>query len=247
MERTDIIIPVYNRWNYTRACLKSIETYTPLPHAVIVVDNGSTDGTGDRLKKLKGIKVITNSKNLGFPKACNQGIRQSSGKFIVLLNNDTLVTPRWLENMLRCMNSCHMVGMVGPCSNYAFGVQYVPKSYKNLKELKQFAAHFNRPDPRKWKEVDFLSGFCLLIKIEVIEKVGLLDERFELGTFEDNDYCERVKKAGYKLVCVGDTFIHHFGSRTFKTLKVDYNRLFLNNRIKFHEKWRGRGGEEQYR
>ena len=102
-----IIILTFNQLKYTKECVESIRKHTPEPHEIIFVDNGSTDGTGKWLKKLvknnSNYKLIENKKNLGFSKGCNQGIEASSGEYILLLNNDVVVTENWLAGMLECL------------------------------------------------------------------------------------------------------------------------------------------------
>ena len=110
---TSIVIPVKGLWNYTENCLVSISRNTPERHEIIVVDNGSEDGTAAELAKLGGIRVVSNQVNLGFGVASNQGIRVSRGEYVLILNNDTLVTPGWLGRMLRHATKPG-VGAVGP-------------------------------------------------------------------------------------------------------------------------------------
>src|SRR5439155_18149252 len=102
---TSIIIITCNELEYTRQCVDSIQRYTEDPYELIFVDNGSTDGTGEFLRSLANTKIITNKTNRGFPAAANQGIRAANGKQILLLNNDTLVTPGWLRRLLQALHN----------------------------------------------------------------------------------------------------------------------------------------------
>lgn len=236
--KVSIIILAWNGFAYNQMCLRSIEKYTDFPYELVLVDNGSSDGTGWLFKHTPGAKVITNQKNLGFAAGNNQGIKVSEGDYVLLLNNDTVVTAGWLSNLVACLKSSPDIGAVGPRSNYAAVTGMNDLVFKDFTQMHEFAREFNRPDPAKWVEVeDWLPGFCLLLKREVINRVGFLDERFELGTLEDVDYCRRIRKAGYRLVCAGDTFICHFGSRTFMENNIDIQKVWQENVGKFYEKW----------
>lgn len=238
---TSIIIVTWNGLEYTRQCIDSLEKYTRLPHELIIVDNGSTDGTVELLHdyaaRRNNVRIILNQSNLGFAKAANQGLMAAEGDYLVLLNNDTVVTENWLENLQTCAESDPQVGMVGPRSNYVSGPQQLDVSYNTLSEMHRFARQFNFSDNTRWFEVKRLVGFCLLIKREAYQKVGGLDERFALGNFEDDDLSLRMRESGYRLLCAGDTFIHHYGEATFKVNQVDYSRTMQENARRFLEKW----------
>ncbi len=230
-----IIIPVFNQLHLTRNCLASIKKHTGLPYEIIIVNNGSTDKTKAVMGRLPGIKLISNTKNMGFAYACNQGIKQASGKYVVLLNNDTIVSRSWLDNMISCLDSSPQIGIVGPLSNFVAGRQLVKGP--GLKRYNFGDGVMNVREPAKWFEVDFLSGFCMVLKRELINKIGLLDERFNIGSFEDNDYCLRALQGGYRLMVAGDTFIYHLGSQTFRGNRIDDRKVGERNRSLFNQKW----------
>src|SRR5262249_30764996 len=155
--------------------------------------------------------------NRGFPAGCNQGITASRGAQVLLLNNDTVVTTGWLLRLLRALHSSPEVGLAGPCSNRVSGEQQVPVTYSqgDLNGLDGFAWEWGRKHDQVTEETDRLVGFCLLIKRSVIDAVGLLDEDFGIGNFEDDDYCRRAMQAGFKAMIACDAFIHHVGGATF--------------------------------
>ncbi|SCN21293.1 putative glycosyltransferase EpsH [Clostridium sp. N3C] len=236
--KTSIIILTYNKLDYTKLCINSIKKYTKKgTYEIIVIDNKSTDGTIEWLKNEEEIKVIFNDENLGFPAGCNQGIKISEGENILLLNNDTIVTPNWLENLLNCLYSSEDIGAVGAITNSCSNYQAIPVTYKNIDEMIEFAKNNNKSDSDMWEERLRLIGFCMLIKREVVNKVGFLDERFTPGNFEDDDYSLRIRKAGYRLMLCKDTFIHHFGSISFGKGTEKYLELYYKNLKKFEEKW----------
>ncbi len=239
---TSIVIITYNQIEYTRICVESIRLRTDEPYELIFVDNASSDGTGDYLRSLPSARIISNSENRGFPAAANQGMQAATGKQVLLLNNDTLATTGWLGRMLRALHSDTRIGLVGPCSNCVSGEQQVPAGYTDLAELDGFAWDWGKARQGVLEDTNRLVGFCLLIRREVMDRVGLMDERFGTGCFEDDDYCLRVIKAGYRAVIARESFVHHFGGRTFAGSGVDLAGLMRRNQQVFNDKWRDEEG-----
>jgi GT2 family glycosyltransferase len=235
--KTSIVIASFNKLEYTQKCIESIRQYTLQDtYEIIVVDNGSTDDSQAWLSLQQDIKLIANSSNLGFPKACNQGMEIAEGDTILLLNNDTVVTENWLTNMRKALFSDDKVGAVGTVTNSISYYQAIQATYANLEEMQQFAYLFNVSNPLQWEERLKLIGYCMLIKKSVVEQIGLLDEQFSPGNYEDDDYSLRIRMAGYRLLLCKDTFIHHFGSTSFRENK-EYTDLMKINRHKFMNKW----------
>nr|WP_157684556.1 glycosyltransferase [Cytobacillus praedii] len=235
---TSIIILTYNNLEYTKQCLESIRKYTDRDtYELIIIDNNSVDDTKEWLLKQDDIRVIINKENLGFPRGCNQGIEIAKGENILLLNNDVIVTENWLSNMVNSLYSEDRIGAVGPVTNSAAYYTAIPVEYSNLNEMHNFAQDFNKSDSEKWEERLKLIGYCMLIKRDVVDKIGLLDERFTPGNFEDDDYSVRIRQAGYKLLLCKDTFIHHYGSVSWKENISGYGELLSENEKKFMEKW----------
>jgi GT2 family glycosyltransferase len=236
--KTSIVILTFNKLEQTRACIESIRQYTDKgSYEMIIVDNHSTDGTADWLKEQDDLIVLYNDYNAGYPKGCNQGMQIASGDSVLLLNNDTIVTQNWLEQLLQCLYSNEKIGAVGPVTNVASYFSTIPVSYGTHDEMQRFAQNYNRSDPAKWEERIKLIGFCLLFKREIIAQVGLLDERFTPGNYEDEDYCLRIRMAGYQLMLCKDTFIHHFGSASFSDDSSAFISLLMQNDKKFAMKW----------
>jgi len=235
---TSIILLTYNKLEYTKLCIESIRKYTQKgSYEIIVVDNNSTDDTVQWLKEQEDLKTIFNKENVGFPKGCNQGIEIAEGENILLLNNDTIVTNNWLDNLLIALNSSDEVGCVGSVTNNCSNFQTVPTNYQTFEDMQLFAEEFNKSNPAQWEERLKLVGYCMLIKRSVVDEIGLLDEQFSPGNFEDDDYSFRIRKAGYKLLLCGDTFIHHFGSTSFRDKPEAYQQLLRKNKEKFEAKW----------
>ncbi|MDQ0205144.1 bifunctional glycosyltransferase family 2 protein/class I SAM-dependent methyltransferase [Pectinatus haikarae] len=237
--KTSIIILTHNQLKYTKICIKSIRKYTE-KYELIVVDNASADLTPQWLKAQEDIKVVLNETNKGFAAGCNQGIKEASGTEILLLNNDTIVMPNWLDNLRTALYSSDEIGAVGPVSNSCSNWQVIKVDYENNNLLRalEFGRKYNRfCDPAAWKKKVKLIGFCMLIKKSVVDMVGGLDERFFPGNFEDDDYSLRIIEAGYDLLQCNDTFIHHFGGTSFKAYDQKYADILLDNQKRFFDKW----------
>ena len=244
---TSIVILSCNTYGYTRACIESIRKYTaPGTYELIVVDNGSTDQSGEWLKQQRDIHCIFNKKNEGFPRGCNQGMQAAAGTELLLLNSDTVVTTRWLEQLKTALYSSEAIGAVGCVTNHAAGRQQIDTAYRNPSELQAFARRYNHTDPGKWEETLKLVGFCFLLKREIYDRLGGLDEQFSPGNFEDDDYSLRIWQAGYRLLLCRDTFIHHEGNASFlqslaagdRAKKIQrYNAMLDRNAALFEKKW----------
>jgi GT2 family glycosyltransferase/Tfp pilus assembly protein PilF/SAM-dependent methyltransferase len=244
---TSIIITTYNQLKFTEKCIESIFNYAIVPFELIVVDNGSSDGTVEYLEsEVLGrntavrIKIIKNKENKGFAGGNNQGIAAATGDYILLLNNDTVVTPGWLELLINCAERNSKIGIVGPRSNYVSGPQLVEEvSYdtESLKGLSEFVKSFVDNYSGQIQRVLRVVGFCMLIKRRVIETIGGLDDRYGLGNFEDDDFSLRAAIAGFESWIAKDCFIHHFGSRTFIGANIDFSESLHNNWEIFKKKW----------
>jgi GT2 family glycosyltransferase len=237
-----IIIVTFNNLDYTKLCLNSIFEKTAYPnYELIVVDNGSMDGTKKYLLKLKdehsNIKVILNEENLGFAKANNIGIMASDGEYVIFLNNDTIVTRGWISGLIKYFKD-PSVGMVGPVTNSIGNEAKINIDYRDLSELDRFAENYTTQNRGISFEISVLALYCAMISKKVIDKVGLLDEQFSVGMFEDDDLAVRLKNEGFKLICAEDVFIHHFGGATLSSLSPEeYQRIFNENKRRFEQKW----------
>lgn len=234
---TSVVILTHNQLAYTRECVDSILRLTDEPYELVFVDNASTDGTADYLRSLPGATVIVNGENRGFPAAANQGIAAAKGAQILLLNNDTVVTTGWLRRLLRALYRDPKVGLVGPCSNQVSGPQQVGAGYDGMAGLDGFAWDWGKAHDGVLEDTDRLVGFCLLIRRAVVDAVGGLDEQFGVGCFEDDDYCLRATRAGFRAVIARDAFVHHYGGRTFVGSGVDFTAVMRENERRFRAKW----------
>lgn len=234
---TSIIIPTYNNKGLLNECVRAVRQHTHLPYEIIVVDDGSTDGTDDYCRQA-GLVFVSLPNNGGFPRACNKGMMLASGDVIVLLNNDCLVSPRWLDNFHAAFQENEDVGIVGPVTNYASGKQQVKQDYTNLEQFQRIASVANRSDRSKRYRTERIVGLCFAFKREVMDRIGVLDERFSPGHYEDDDYCLRARINGFNIMICGDVLVHHYGSSSFRQQDESaLKQLVQQNYDKFVAKW----------
>lgn len=238
-----IVIVTYNNLELNKLCLQSLFTNTEWPNIeVIVVDNASTDGTREYLNgaasRHYNLRVILNDENRGFASANNQGLSIARGDYLVLLNNDTAVPRGWLSALIRHLAGDESIGLIGPVTNEIGNEAKVKVQYSNLTGMPAWAAGYTRQHDCEEFVIPMLAMFCVAMRRSVFEKVGMLDERFGMGMFEDDDYSRRVVVAGYEIRCTRDSFVHHVGGASFQKLPSDeYFRLFDRNRALYEEKW----------
>jgi glycosyltransferase involved in cell wall biosynthesis len=247
-----IIVVTWNNLACTVQCIESLLGTVPHQAEILVVDNGSTDGTRGYLAEVSGQNPVVRepiflTENRGWCCAANLGLARAKGKYLVLLNNDVVVTPEWLEGLREAMDeapSCvpgtRRVGLAGPVSNAAGGAQQVvlPPEY-DASGLEGHARRHRAAMRRNWGTTWFLSGFCLMMHRDCHAEVGGLDERFSPGGFDDNDLVLRAQEKGWDCVIAGDVYVHHEGSATFRRFMPE-KRGGLVNRATFMEKWRER-------
>lgn len=236
-----IVVVTHDSPVCTRLCLLSALENTEAPSfEVVVVDNASADDTAVWLEALAEadhrVRLVRLAENIGFPAAVNRGMAEGRGEVLVVLNSDTIVTPGWLTALCRHLADAE-VGLVGPVTNEAAGISRIPTAYRTYGELVSFAA--SRPLGVPGTEAPMLTLFCAAMRRDVVERVGMLDEGYGPGLFEDDDFAMRLRRAGYRLVCAEDAFVHHFGRGSFGALvpSGELGQLFTRNRARFERTW----------
>jgi len=236
-----IIIPVFNAASFTKNCIESIyKSYNKLSFEVVVVDNNSTDETKELLESEKDQRPNFSAyhlpSNLGFAEAVNFGSNHARGNYLVVLNNDTLVTPGWLDRLVAAFSHNELIGIVSPVTNYVGeGPQIDPDAAGiNVEEIDAYAETIKDRD--YIYESNRLVFFCVAIKMEVWDSVGNLDIGYQKGNYEDNDYCLRTIIAGFRLAIARNVFVYHFGSMTFKKNKISHSEFMEQNRMRFYQK-----------
>lgn len=246
-----IVIVTYNNIQLTKACLKSVFACAGEEAIeIIVVDNASSDNTPEFLTKWvtegSGRHIILNDDNRGFSAANNQGLAKASGDYLVLLNNDTEVTPGWLRSLINHLLRDDQIGMIGPVTNNIGNEAKIKLPNKNHDHMLALAKDYTRKHMGEIFPIKTLAFFCVMMRREVYESVGDLDEAYGLGFFEDDDYCRRVEGSGWALVCAEDVFVYHHLSASFDKLGDARRALFDRNRQLYESKW-GQWQPHRYR
>jgi GT2 family glycosyltransferase len=238
-----IVMTCHENLLFTRMSVESVLACTEYPnHELIVVDNGSADGTREYLGELTRhnahVRLVLNPGNAGFARACNQGLALADGDVVVLLNDDTLVTPGWLPRLIAPLRD-PAVGLAGAVTNRIGNEAQVPAGYRTWGELREFAARRAAEHEGAVFDIGTVTMFCLATRRDAWERIGPLDQRFEIGLLEDDDYSRRAREAGYRLVCAEDAFVHHFGETSFGKLVSTgrYGEILEENKRRFEEKW----------
>ncbi len=228
-----IVIPAWNAWEHTRACLEALRP-TMGPHdKAIVVDNGSTDRTSGGLKTFPWVDVVTNADNAGFAAGCNQGAAASAGEIIVFLNSDTVPVGRWLTELLAPFSDPAVVA-AGPRSNFVSGPQLVPTAaYTKKSELRAFERAWREANSKASRPAERLVGFCLAVRRHAFDAIGGFDEGYEIGGYEDDDLCRRLRDAGGCLVIADGSYVHHEGHVSFDANNLDWRAVETANRRRF--------------
>jgi len=229
MSAVSIIIPVYNALEYARRCLESVyQAASRVQFEVIVVNNGSFPDVArwlsSELERRPGLSVLTFDQPLGFARAVNEGARKARHDFLLLLNSDSIVTDGWLDGLMEAVRTDARIGIASPVSNHCGpGPQLVsgpPEAgpYPLIEE------------PRR------LFFFCVMIRRELWESLGGLDEIYQLGTYEDDDFCLRARMAGWSLVVDPGVFVFNYASKTFEENRIDHDEWLFRNEKLFLEK-----------
>ncbi len=237
-ELATIVMLSWNAPEYTKTAVDSIREYTSGPYEIVIVDNGSRPETIAALRELDDVRVIYNATNMGFAHGCNQGIAAARGRYVLLLNNDVVVTEGWLDGLIDAHRRDPLVGVSAPRSNRVAGHQQINDTrYDDIAQMHAYAAERRRKNLRASYQTDRAIGFCLCIERRVIDEVGGIDPRYKTGNFEDDDFCMRVRAAGYRINVCNDVFIHHFGNVSFNANNVDYMATMQRNWTIFAERW----------
>jgi GT2 family glycosyltransferase len=246
-----IIIVNWNTEEYLLRCLNSIfEMGQRMDWEVVVVDNGSQDGSGEEVKKtFPFVHLVQNEKNIGFAKAANQGLQRASGRYVLLLNPDTQIKNGAIERLLSFMDSHLEAGVAGAqLLNSDGSKQNSIASYPSLatellnKSLLRWL--FPKAFPGKERdyseaiEVDSVIGACMMVKEDALDQVGLLDEDYFLF-LEETDWCYRMKRAGWKVYHVPQAEVYHFQGKSAETVKKKARVEFYRSRYHFFKKNRG--------
>ena len=231
----DLVLLSWNHLDETRPCLESLLSATRIPCRLFIVDNGSESDVRAFLASVKPrgaireVLVLQNDTNEGFPRGMNRGMRASTAPFVGLLNNDLRFTIGWLREMLSVAQAHPAIGVVNPASS-TFG-DHPPRGMSF-----QAYADSRHALRGQWTEVGMCTGFCMLIKREVLDRIGLLSEEVERIFFEDEDFSMRAQQAGSLCVVAEGAYVYHAEHRSVRRLP-EREALFARNQRWCHQKW----------
>lgn len=240
--KVSVVVLMWNNSQLTIACLESLTSESAYENLeVILVDNGSkpdeftTVSQWIRQNDKYEVVIVQNKSNLGFAAGMNAGIKAATGDYVVLLNNDTQVTPGWVRKMMRHFRRNSDIGILGPLTDHCGNEAQVSLPFGDWSKT---ALKLVLRRTSTAKSAQSLGFFCVMISREVLEVVGLLSEEYGRGYFEDDDYCNRVRGAGKICAIAQDVFVHHEMSASFDQIETEDRRLlFERNKTIYEAKW----------
>jgi len=254
-----ISIVNFNQCALLERCLQSIsEGSEGLNVEVFVVDNASQDGSVEMIReRFPWVNLIVNERNRGYAAANNQAIKLSRGRYVLILNNDVFILPGAMQAMVKFMDEHRRVGALGPrVLNPDGTLQRSCSAFPTLWDLLFRALYLDKLSSRNrilgahlmgyWehnslREVDVVSGCCLLIREEAIEQVGLMDERFFFYA-EETDWCHRIKRSGWQIYFLPDAEIIHYGGQSTQCHALAMHTELFRSRLRYFDKYYGRCG-----
>ncbi|MDY6790233.1 MAG: glycosyltransferase [Thermodesulfobacteriota bacterium] len=234
-----IIVPTSNQQKYIKNCIESIRRHTVEPHEIVFVNNGTTKGMEKWLKKNinenSNYRMIKCPKGSYFARYLNEGMKVSTGEYIVLLSNDVRVTKGWLSGMIECFKRVPDAGIVGPMSNLTRGFQKVAKTDNvSEDEIDEFAESFRTKNSCRRIPTYSIDGSCMLFKRNLLEKIGFFDEKFGPDGFADEDFCLRSLLEGRQNLIAGDVYVHQQNKKVSPQSKKYFNTKWNRADAKSH-------------
>jgi GT2 family glycosyltransferase len=235
----DVVVLTHNNAGLTRRCLATLRADTSYPARLVVVDNGSSDGTAallDELEAAGAALVLRNEENAGFSAGLNQGLRAGTGRYVLLLNNDTELPRGALLAFANALARSREAGLIGAVTNSIGNEAQIYVPYE-LGDEGALDAWFRR---LAWKrfgmrfEIKVAALVAAVARREDLQAVGGISERYQVGMFEDDELSERFRALGKRVLCAEDVFVHHAGAASFRTIDpVVYQAIFDRNRRVF--------------
>lgn len=237
-----VIIPIYNKGKLTLECLASVARHTQdCSYEIILIDDGSAPPAQEILTRVKGLKYIRNQENLGFLRSCNRAAEEARGAFLVFLNNDVQVTSKWLSALLKVFSEYIGVGVVGPKVLFPDGRLQEAGALIQSDASTQLIGLFDDPALPQYsitREVDYVSGCCLVVPSALFRQLGGFDAAFAPGYCEDVDLCLRIRDRGLRILYNSESVIIHHLSATADALSPDYKQaLALQHQQILSERW----------
>ncbi len=237
-----VIIPVHGQIAHTMACLRSLAACGDrTSFEVIVVDDASPDASAEALAQVPGLRLLRLPRNLGFIGACNLGAENARGQFLCFLNNDTQVTPGWLDALRACFDDLPDCGIAGARLLYPDGRLQECGALVFSDGSAWNCGRFESPDQPRYlyrRDCDYVSGAALMIPAELFRAVGCFDMRYAPAYYEDTDLAFAVRAAGRRVVVQpASTVIHCEGVTAGLDPEHGVKRYQVRNRALFAAKW----------
>lgn len=235
-KRCDIIIATWNAQEMTRTALESIRRSAGFPYRLIIVDNSEEAEARAYFREIAAsgefgdTLLVQNERNLGWLKATNIGLRQATADYVCLLNNDVICGSDWLRQCIGVMETFPDIGLINPRGNER-------SENARIEDVDTYAKRLADDNRGLITELDHCSGFCMVIRRALLEQIGLLDEIFDGGHYEDDDLSRRAQQAGYRCVQCDTALVFHLGSQSFKKIPDERNRLIQQNRAIYRQRW----------
>lgn len=232
----DIVIATWNAQEMTRTALESLNRTAGFPYRLIIVDNSEEPSAREYFRKISAsgefgeTLLIQNEYNLGWLKATNIGLQHATADYICLLNNDVICGSDWLRLCIEVMETHPDVGLTNPRGNER-------SENARIKDIDGYARKLATDNRGLVTELDHCSGFCMVIRRALLERIGFLDEIFDGGHYEDDDLSRRAQQAGFRCVQCDSALVFHLGSQSFKKIPEERNRLIRRNRDIYRQRW----------
>ncbi len=235
---TSIVLLTHDGGQKLGMCLRSLQAHTQ-DYELVAVDNGSSDGSGDLLRRFPGpTTLVSNDENLGCPAGRAQALCLAQGDPVVMLDDDVVLTSGWLDALKAHLSVEPCLGVLGPVTNRISGAQQVETDgYVDVAGLERFALGVLAAGVGRLADAPRLMGFCMVVRCAVIDQIGGFDGSFGRYGFEDDDFCWRARLAGWRLGIAGDVFVHHHGS--LGGLRgAEFDQALAGAWLRFRAKWR---------
>lgn len=234
----DIVIPVYNSLNHVRPCLNSLSRNIPDNSKIIIVDDGSDEYVSKEIKKIcdrfkVNVEYVKNNENMGYLKSCNKGISSGNNPFVILTNSDTIVFRNTFEILKKTFEDYPNIGVINPVSTWANWTRIPFPNGFNILQLNSFVQDVDTPE--LVVDLNNASGFFLGIRRNLFEEIGLFDEVFNPGYYEETDFCMKVLEKGYKVSVHKGLYVFHHGWGSFG--EQSRNHQMSLNKDKFMKRW----------
>lgn len=232
----NIVLPIHNNLALVIECIESLLQWTsPAIYHLYIIDDHSDSVTSNYLvlqaKNYPHITLHRNTENIGFVQSCNHGIALGNASYIVLLNSDVVVTPDWLERLIKCAESDSRIGSVNPLTNHASQINLPIAPGANFYGMDEIVREKFTSD--NYPDVVTGVGFCILLRRSALEQVGVFDEVYGKGYCEESDLCMRLTTSGYRTVVAQNVYVYHKGRSSFR----DRGERYHNNRKIFDARW----------